>query len=112
MVGCAGHTYEKENIEAWFKRCEPLRSPVTREKMHSKTLVPCLALKEAAAEALLMAKAGSPIMSGQHSGTASTTSNDDILSKIDKWGEGAAGAAAAAAAAAAASGSGMPPGAV
>jgi hypothetical protein len=110
MVGCAGHTYEKENIEAWFKRCEPLRSPVTREKMHSKTLVPCLALKEAAAEALLRAKAGSPIASDQHSGTASTTSNDDMLSnqqKIDRWGQGAGGAAAASA-----SGSGMPPGAV
>ena len=98
----AGHTYEKENIEAWFKRCGPLKSPVTRENMHSKTLVPCHALKEAAAETLAQARAGRPVAADQQSGTASTTSNEDVLSKIDKWGKSAAGAGAGAAAAAAA----------
>ena len=57
VVCCDGHTYERSAIEAWFQ--SNATSPMSNEKLESKTLLPNIALRNSITEWRLLLNKGS-----------------------------------------------------
>jgi hypothetical protein len=56
VVAADGHSYERKNIEAWFKSSQfeyhPVKSPMTNDQLNDTTLLPNHALKSVLQEAV------------------------------------------------------------